>query len=188
MADNNEQIELADLLSETMKATIEADRQASEKYYEVLRSYAFKSASDGEETATQAGAQALEMVSFRIGNGDMRQEVSIPKLSLMPLPLLHIEEASFELNGEMSSTMEEKKQSMQKPVKKGPVLRYRLLGTRLPSSGTTTQTGTNNTATNVRITVKMRQGDLPNGLVQMLQAVGNSMNVKKINDKTKEEK
>lgn len=119
MADNNEQIELADLLSETMKATIEADRQASEKYYEVLRSYAFKSASDGEETATQAGAQALEMVSFRIGNGDMRQEVSIPKLSLMPLPLLHIEEASFELNGEMSSTMEEKKQSMQKPVKKG---------------------------------------------------------------------
>lgn len=90
------QLSLSDLIAGMIQATVDADQAVTEDYLQTFSAYAF------EPSNKRGGAEKLRMVQFEITDEDgRRQVVSIPKLSLLPLPVLHISEATFDIEAEM---------------------------------------------------------------------------------------
>lgn len=87
---------LADMLSALIESTIAADQKAAEDYLGVLRTYALEPANGSN------GHERLKMVDFEMTDSNGREQiVSIPKLSLLPLPLLRVAEATFDIEAQI---------------------------------------------------------------------------------------
>jgi hypothetical protein len=197
MADNlNEHSEqiigLTELMVQTLQATIDADRSTADEYYRILEENSFKEGQDG--------TAELQMVDVRLSNSNGQTQIlSVPKMILMPIPMLHISEASFELEGNMClNTAEESKVETEKSaeislteLRKGrqvtvPELvrsRQQSLRIMLPSStksseSSSTSTENTQTTTNVKISMKLTQSDMPSGLVNLLQVMTNNIQIK----------
>lgn len=197
MADNlNEHSEqligLTELMVQTLEATIEADRSTADEYFRILEENSFEEGNDG--------SKELQMVDVRLSNSNgQTQTLSVPKMILMPIPMLHISEASFELEGNMClNTTEETKVEAEKTgevsledLKKSRQikgisasrLRQQSLRIMLPSSTKTsgesgTSTENSQTTTNVKISMKLTQSDMPSGLVNLLQVITNNIQLK----------
>lgn len=197
MADNlNEHSEqiigLTELMVQTLQATIDADRSTADEYYRILEENSFKEGQDG--------TAELQMVDVRLSNSNGQTQIlSVPKMILMPIPMLHISEASFELEGNMClNTAEEskveteksaeislKKLSKGRQVTVSELVRSRQQSLRimLPSStksseSSSTSTENTQTTTNVKISMKLTQSDMPSGLVNLLQVMTNNIQIK----------
>ena len=87
---------LADMLSALIESTIAADQKAAEDYLDVLRTYALEPANSSN------GHERLKMVDFEMTDSNGHEQiVSIPKLSLLPLPLLRVAEATFDIEAQI---------------------------------------------------------------------------------------
>lgn len=87
---------LADMLSALIESTIAADQKAAEDYLDVLRTYALEPANGSN------GHERLKMIDFEMTDSNGREQiVSIPKLSLLPLPLLRVAEATFDIEAQI---------------------------------------------------------------------------------------
>lgn len=197
MADNlNEHSEhiigLTELMVQTLEATIEADRSTADEYFRILEENSFEKGNDG--------SKELKMVDVRLSNSNgQTQTLSVPKMILMPIPMLHISEASFELEGNMClNTTEETKVEAEKTgevslegLKKSRQikgisasrLRQQNLRIMLPASTKTSgesgaSTENSQTTTNVKISMKLTQSDMPSGLVNLLQVITNNIQLK----------
>ena len=197
MADNlNEHSEqligLTELMVQTLEATIEADRSTADEYFRILEENSFEEGNDG--------SKELQMVDVRLSNSNGQTQIlSVPKMILMPIPMLHISEASFELEGNMClNTTEETKVEAEKTgevsleaLKKSRQIkgisasriRQQSLRIKLPSSTKTsgesgTSTENSQTTTNVKISMKLTQSDMPSGLVNLLQVITNNIQLK----------
>lgn len=197
MADNlNEHSEqiigLTELMVQTLQATIDADRSTADEYYRILEENSFKEGQDG--------TAELQMVDVRLSNSNGQTQIlSVPKMILMPIPMLHISEASFELEGNMClNTAEESKveteksaETSMKKLSKGRQVtvselvrsRQQSLRIMLPSStksseSSSTSTENTQTTTNVKISMKLTQSDMPSGLVNLLQVMTNNIQIK----------
>lgn len=82
---------LVDILSEAISSTIEADNSATEEYFAKLREYAVSENGDEIETLD---------CKVRGENEGEYYTLKVPKLILMPMPLLHVQEATFDVEGE----------------------------------------------------------------------------------------
>lgn len=197
MADNlNEHSEqiigLTDLMVQTLQATIDADRSTADEYYRILEENSFKEGKDG--------TSELQMVDVRLSNSNGQTQIlSVPKMILMPIPMLHISEASFELEGNMclntaeettvqtekasETNLKELKKSRQIKGSELQRLRQQSLRIMLPSStksseSSGTSTENTQTTTNMKITMKLTQSDMPSGLVNLLQVMTNNIQIK----------
>lgn len=110
--DNKQSYGIAAALSEALEAAVFADSTASNKAYEMIEKYAygedFVAQADEDDVASMNNAESNEAVtvgstelamvqfSMRDSSGLVR-EFSIPKITMMPLPLLHVTEADFEI-------------------------------------------------------------------------------------------
>lgn len=179
-------IGLTDLMVETMEATIDADRRTAEEYYRILEENSFVQSTDGKPSE-------LQMVNVRITNqSGQTQIVSIPKMILMPVPMLHISEATFEIEGSMClNTTEDtssgrtapqrvitpkKGVSEEKLLANASIIRRNLTVRLANSSERTTENA--QSSTNLKVSVKMTQSDMPSGLVNLLQVMTNNIQVK----------
>jgi len=92
---------LVDILSEAMYSTVETNNRAADEFFQKLEEIGITSGSDGkpDELAT------VECVVK--GKDDKEYTLKIPKLILMPMPLLHIKEATFDVEGEWEINEEE---------------------------------------------------------------------------------
>lgn len=89
MEENNT---LVAILSEAMRSTVDADNSASKEYFRELERIGISSNGEGSK---------LETVECVVKGKDEKEYVlKIPKLILMPMPLLHIKEATFDVEGE----------------------------------------------------------------------------------------
>ncbi|MBR3519279.1 MAG: DUF2589 domain-containing protein [Paludibacteraceae bacterium] len=80
---------LIDILSEAMFSTVEANNRATEEFFQKLAEIGVSSDS------------SLETVECVVkGKDNMDYVLRIPKLILMPMPLLHVKEATFDVEGE----------------------------------------------------------------------------------------
>lgn len=186
----NEEFGLASALSDAMEATIAADVAAAEKCLSMIEKFAFsekKSNSMSSMLGSNDLTNDLKMESFTMRNsaGEL-QELSIPKLTMMPLPLLHVKEASFDfdLNMEVSETVE-KEAKMDSGFKGHSLKRVaavpKLVLKRVPkalSSASQTEGESKSSTTHVKAVIKMEQSDLPAGIKTLLQAAANSFIVK----------
>lgn len=179
-------IGLTDLMVETMEATIDADRRTAEEYYRILEENSFVQSTDGKPSE-------LQMVNVRITNqSGQTQIVSIPKMILMPVPMLHISEATFEIEGNMClNTTEDtssgrtapqrvitpkKGVSEEKLLANASIIRRNLTVRLANTSERTTENA--QSSTNLKVSVKMTQSDIPSGLVNLLQVMTNNIQVK----------
>lgn len=90
------EMNLADMLSALIESTIAADQKAAEDYLDVLRTYALEPANGSN------GHERLKMVDFEMTDSNGHEQiVSIPKLSLLPLPLLRVAEATFDIEAQI---------------------------------------------------------------------------------------
>lgn len=121
---NEMSMSLAEMLNSLVQSTILADQQAADDYLELLDEYAF---TKDDET----GNVKLEMVDIEMTNSEgKRQIVSIPKLSLIPLPVLRVAEATFDFDSEVeiNTKVENTKEQM---VNRLPILREMIKSTEL---------------------------------------------------------
>lgn len=205
-------LDLYQLLTDPLTATISADYEVADRYYAILRKYAFgvDPEEDSEEVAEGGEAKIvkkrLQTVSFDFVNSSgMKQTVEIPLLTLMPLPLLHISEASFEFNVQISTKNEEVSTSIsgsnaikaagtlnniKTPVRRLDTTAVQSLReakfmqqlnrqTKLiarinpaPKEGESSSSDTN-----MKVSIKMEQSDMPGGLVSLLQEVAGCMRI-----------
>ena len=174
---DDELIGLSDLLKATMTAAIEADKEAAENYYSALKSYAYEKDSHGKAYTDKLDYFKIDVPNT---NGEV-QEIAIPKISMMPMPLLHITEANFDIEGDMvlcessDPTGELTGGNGQLKESRIGVSVEKNIGVPAGSGGGTTSD--KNVKTNLRITVKMEQSDLPAGLGILLQTIANNTKI-----------
>lgn len=90
-------MELKDLISGPLVATIDADSMSTRRYLSYLYELAFDSYNP--ETGEVGNLRMLEFTYNVQDNGTQRQQrVSIPLMTLVPLPLLQVKEADFDFD------------------------------------------------------------------------------------------
>lgn len=102
---------IAAALTEAMEAAVFADANASYKAYRMIEQYAYDDdytiqgeLEDGSMTGPiKVQSSELAMATFTIKDGEGKyREVSIPKITMIPLPLLHVKQATFEMSMKVS--------------------------------------------------------------------------------------
>lgn len=180
-------MELQQLIAGPLIATIEADALSAQKYLDYLMRIAF----DFYNPETGATGD-LRMLVFTYCDqsvgGSGRRSVSIPLLTLLPLPLLQIREADFDFdikildalteNVEEKFSVEEEKSVSDLPV----VTNFKMRASLAPQQADRTQTGElqQSLSANMKVKVKMRQADMPAGLSNLLHLTASSMQVEDV--------
>lgn len=177
-------MELQQLIAGPLIATIEADALSAQKYLDYLMRVAFESYNP------QTGETGkLRMLTFSYNeqdvNGPRKRTVSIPLLTLVPLPLLHVEEADFDFDikilDALSEVVEEKfsmekGQSVAGQRESGG---FRLRASLAPKQGEMSHSGDlqQSLSANMKVKVKMRPADMPAGLSNLLHLTANNVQV-----------
>lgn len=90
-------MELKDLISGPLVATIDADSISARRYLNYLIELAFESYD--KETGKGGKLRTLDFTfTSQDVNGKHSQRISIPLLTLVPLPLLQVKEADFDFD------------------------------------------------------------------------------------------
>jgi hypothetical protein len=169
------EMSLSDMIAGMIQATIDADQAVTDDYLEAFTKYAF------DEPANGRGNARLKMVDFEMTDSEgNRQVVSIPKLSLLPLPVLHVSEAVFDIDADMH--LKETKGS------KGVVNTNRLealrkisnslyVSIRNPKVTQQTSTEESSQSINMKVHIKLEPAQLPNGMRGLLQETDTNIQV-----------
>lgn len=182
---------LTDMIAGMVQATVDADQAVTDDYMETFKEYAFEKDPNG-------GNDRLQMVDFEmVDNEGVRRLISIPKLSLLPLPVLHVSEATFDIDAKIVATASEqtvkdtpdggdklaiKRQPTASEMKKIMTTpRYRLafeseLNKKIAKRSLTQKTGGESQAVfNAKIHIELRPTTLSNGMRGALQVVDTSI-------------
>lgn len=178
-------MELQDLIAGLLVATIDADSLSSQRYLDYLFRIAFESY---DPKTGKVGA--LRMLTFNYSSRDLlgprTQSVSIPLLTMVPLPLFQIQEADFDFDIQVldaSSKLQQTSFSFKTgqsekapddPAGSDTRLRVALA----PALGGKTdklEDRQSSLSANMKVHVKMRQADIPGGLSTLLNKAVNNM-------------
>lgn len=188
-------IDFRDLIAAPLIATIEADFTASQRFVEFMLEYGMEQVSDEHTPNIAIDPQTgkpfgrLKMVTFwytqanpKTGEDDYFR-VQVPLLSLIPLPLLQIEQADFDFNIRLFSEIEYKSdaagqkgalengvKSVEEKAKNSELGELKGFKARLsPSAGRSEDSKTfSSLDSNMKVTVQMKQADLPVGLAGLM--------------------
>lgn len=178
-------MELQQLIAAPLIATIEADSLSSQRYLDYLMKIAFESY---DPVTGRTGK--IRMLTFSYNSQDIneakKQSVSIPLFTLVPLPLLQIQEADFDFDIKILdafSVSEEEKFSLEKgeatvaPKSEGGGFKMR--ASLAPKQGENSQNKNveQSISANMKVKVKMRQADVPAGLSNLLHLAASNVQV-----------
>lgn len=177
-------MELKDLISAPLIATIDADSISSRRYLQYLYEIAFEEYNSKTGKVGKLRLLTFNYMSNESGDSAIRQ-VTIPLLTLVPLPLLQIKEADFDFDIQVVDAFEQEKESRfslkdSKEIvsnngsnsETGMKLRVSLAS----MVGDSEKTGVRQDLTaNMRVKVKMQQADMPGGLSKLLGFTANNL-------------
>lgn len=184
-------MELKELISGPLIATIDADSISSRRYLDYLFELAFESYD--RETGKVGEMRCLTFTyKSQDVNGSRKQKVSIPLLTLVPLPLLQVKEADFDFDIQIVDAVTEDKNASFTFHKEesedtttasnfedsGMKLRVSLA----PNSGESKTKIQQGLTANMKVSVKMRQADMPGGLVNLLGLTTNNLGSEEIDE------
>lgn len=179
-------MELKDLISGPLVATIDADTISTRRYLSYLYELTFESY---DPTTGKVGKlRALEFNyrtsdSFSVHN----QKVSIPLLTLVPLPLLQVKEADFDFdiqiidavsadkNATFSLKSPEIASATQDDASEGLRLRVSMAASNIEAGEDVKRR--QGLSANMKVKVKMQQADMPGGLSNLLSLTTNSLQI-----------
>lgn len=183
-------MELKDLISGPLVATIDADTISTRRYLSYLYELAFESYDP--ETGKVGRLRALEF-NYRTSDsiGVHNQKVSIPLLTLVPLPLLQVKEADFDFdiqiidavsadkNATFSLNNPERNASSQDATE-GVKLRVSMAASNI--EGTSEVKQRQGLSANMKVKVKMQQADMPGGLSNLLSLTTNNLQIEETDE------
>ncbi len=159
-------LELGQLVGAQVSALVEAELEASEETWRFIEQVGFRK--------NQKGELQLQMVAFdmlrRDTDGKERvHTIQIPVITLVPLPLLTIEEANVDFDLNVVDVTEAKAATETKAGTGIPKLVDRKRHKLVTNLARTTKQDTQ-TAADLKVSVRMAQSDLPVGIQQLLNA------------------
>lgn len=178
-------MDLKDLISGPLVATIDADSISTRRYLSYLYELAFES-----YDANTGKVGKLRMLEFTYTTQDCgiskQQRVSIPLLTLVPLPLLQVKEVDFDfdiqiidaLSADENSTFSLKAKDNERP--EGVTLRVAMAASHI--EGNTERKARQGLSANMKVRVKMQQADMPGGLSNLLSLTTNSLQIEDITE------
>ncbi|MBE6239869.1 MAG: DUF2589 domain-containing protein [Bacteroidales bacterium] len=183
-------MELKDLISGPLVATIDADTISTRRYLSYLYELAFES--HDPETGKVGRLRALEF-NYRTSDsiGVHNQKVSIPLLTLVPLPLLQVKEADFDFDIQIIDAVSADKNatfSLKNPERnassqdatEGVKLRVSMAASNI--EGTSEVKQRQGLSANMKVKVKMQQADMPGGLSNLLSLTTNNLQIEETDE------
>ena len=176
-------MELKDLISSPLAATIDADSIATRRYLSYLMELAFESY---DKETGKVGE--LRMLEFNYQSHDVdgthQQQVKIPLLTLVPLPLLQVKEADFDfdiqivdaLSADTDATFSLKKGATAEGVK----LRVSMASAK--AEGSRKSSSQQSLTANMKVKVRMEQADMPGGLANLLHLTTNNLQMEAVEE------
>lgn len=166
---NSQVMELRELISGPLTATIEADALSAQKYMECLMRIAL-------DADPADGRESLRMLTFSYTDRSLgrseRRTFSVPLLTVVPLPLLHVQEAEFDFDVQILDVS---------GSTQTPTFSFRdWKTTRQDQAGQdnkmrVTLAHSSSMSTNMKVRIRMGQSDLPGGLAALLNRAVNNM-------------
>lgn len=179
---NSQVMALRQLISAPLIATLDADAMTTRSYIDFLREVAFeRDTTDGE-----TGLGKLRTFTFQYTQSEsgrrILKSVQIPVISLIPIPLLQIQEAVFDFEIKILDAVSEVKedsysfdgQPIDKDTDDNPVSMRASLA---PQSGSSKNQKDHSQTANMKVKVVMHQADMPSGLANLLSLSANNMTV-----------
>ena len=181
---NSQVMELQQLIAGPLVSTIEADTLSSRRYLEMLQLIAFEDVTEGDRNIRRLRTLKFAYQETNV-NGYRNKVVSIPLVTLLPLPLLQIKEADFDfdiniLDAVSSGTVESFDYGEGKIEQNNENRRpFRLRASLAPKSGSGSYSDKSEQqlSTNMKVHVKMRQADMPAGLSNLLRLTAGNLQV-----------
>lgn len=152
-----------------IQAIIDADFMAARKSVDYIQEFGFNVPNPDEKSVTKFGSLKETVFTYNtIGNdGKMEQRlVRIPSLSLIPLPLLHVEQADFDFSVRIVNSSDKSEEG-------------KLNATLVPQQGDNKNNpNAPHLDANINVKMKVVQSDIPAGLSNLLALMGtNTTNV-----------
>lgn len=181
---NSQVMELQQLIAGPLVSTIEADTLSSRRYLEMLQLIAFEDVKEGDRNIRRLRTLKFAYQETNV-NGYRNKVVSIPLVTLLPLPLLQIKEADFDfdiniLDAVSSGTVESFDYGEGKIEQNNENRRpFRLRASLAPKSGSGSYSDKSEQqlSANMKVHVKMRQADMPAGLSNLLRLTAGNLQV-----------
>lgn len=195
---------IAAAISEALEAAVFADSSAAYKAYDLIEKYAYDydesdsgngtpsmnpGNNDGNEQDEVKRELAMAKFTMKDSNGQAR-EISIPLITMMPLPLLHVSEANFDISMKvevedtsettinnqiigMNPRVPPKYRLIRRDKSMTPLAKLLTGRQMVLKTGDTSNSNTTSTTVEFHVEVKMEQAELPAGIKLMLQAAAN---------------
>lgn len=181
---NSQVMELQQLIAGPLVSTIEADTLSSRRYLEMLQLIAFEDVTEDDRNIRRLRTLKFAYQETNV-NGYRNKVVSIPLVTLLPLPLLQIKEADFDfdiniLDAVSSGTVESFDYGEGKIEQNNENRRpFRLRASLAPKSGSGSYSDKSEQqlSANMKVHVKMRQADMPAGLSNLLRLTAGNLQV-----------
>lgn len=200
MVDENDNgvVDFGQLIAGPLEAVVEADFHAAERAAEIIERFGFEhvlTQPASQPAVRRRGAEPpkalgrLAMVTFDVDrpgpDGEIRPlQVRVPKLSLIPLPLLQVHEANFDFGVRIFSAERSVPATgaLRLPRRGDEPLpdehvRWRAALARGGATNQTQQDLAPHVDANMQVKVQMRQSDLPNGITRLLAFMGDNFEV-----------
>lgn len=155
-------MELKELIAGPLIATVDADALSAQRYLDCLLKIAFE---DGSPSGDGDRLRRLDFTYRDRSSGGIRS-LSIPFLTIVPLPLLQVQEADFEFNVQILDISRQSGSGLQSS-ERGADSRLRVALAPTSGSGVTRGRGSSLDA-NMKVHMKMAQSDVPGGLAALL--------------------
>ena len=168
-------MELKDLISGPLVATIDADSISSRRYLNYLLDLTFESYDRKTGKAGKMRTLDFTYQTQDVG-GPHTQRISIPLLTLVPLPLLQVKEADFDfdiqivdaLSADRDAAFSMKNGSAPEGDEGVEVVKLRVSMAQASREGRASEKASRSLTANMKVKVKMQQADMPGGLSNLL--------------------
>ena len=168
-------MELKDLISGPLVATIDADSISSRRYLNYLLDLTFESYDRKTGKAGKMRTLDFTYQTQDVG-GPHTQRISIPLLTLVPLPLLQVKEADFDfdiqivdaLSADKDAAFSLKNGSSPEEEESTEGVKLRVSMAQASREGKTTEGVRKSLTANMKVKVRMQQADMPGGLSNLL--------------------
>lgn len=191
---NSQVMELKQLIAGPLVATIDADSLSARRYLDYLFEIAFESY---DRKTGKTGK--MRMMTFSYNNSDSggsrRQQVSIPMLTLVPLPLLQVKEADFDFDIKILDAVTERQEETFS-LEEGKASRpdedsgggFTMRASLAPKQGEGSRSGSvqQGLSANMKVHVRMQQADMPGGLANLLNLTANNVQLEDDEDGNEE--
>lgn len=177
-------MELQQLIAGPLIATIEADALSARQYLDYLMRMAFESYDPATGRTGKLRTLTFSFTEQDTG-GPHKKSVSIPLLTLVPLPLLQIREADFDFDIKILDALSENTEERffaeqgETAAPADEPAGFRMRASLAPQQRSQSGTGElqQSLAANMKVKVRMRQADMPAGLSNLLHLTANNLQI-----------